>query len=408
VFLNNSAYHYNISSEDNLFEAFQLSHILKSTSMKTDFNRFVGKSEINFGLDMTRYSIHPGDYGPNGDSSLVIEQSLAKEHAWEGALYFDDKITLSDLLAVEAGIRVSGFHTLNPTTFYIGPEFRLAMNLRMSDQTSFKINYNRTRQYLHLLSNSAAIAPTDIWKLSDVNLLPQIGDQFAAGYYKTFRKSHFEFSAELYFKNIRNLIDFKSGANLVMNENIENDVVPVKGKAYGFELTLKKSEGKLRYNLGYTFSRIFQKSITAKTIDRINSGKWFPANFDKPHDLVITSNYLISRRVSFSGNFTWSSGRPITFPIASYIIYDNHLVHYSDRNKYRIPDYSRLDLSFTLNGNLRSNKLANPKWTFSFYNILARKNVYSIFFKKDGDVIKGYKLSVFGRAIPSITYNFDF
>jgi hypothetical protein len=142
--------------------------------------------------------------------------------------------------------------------------------------------------------------------------------------------------------------------------------------------------------------------------DNINAGNWFPANFDKPHDLSVTFYYLLSRRFSFSSNYVYSTGRPITFPVATYVMYENHLVHYSDRNKYRIPYYSRLDLSIKVNGNLRSHKIANPNWTFSVYNVLGRENVYSIYFKQDGDQIKGYKLSVFGRAIPSVTFNFDF
>jgi len=432
----NSSYRYSLSSKEIPQEAFELSHRLSNTSLKANFNRFSGKHEMNFGLDLSRYYLKPGDFTPNNDSSLVIPRALEKEYALESALYIDDKIALSDFLSVEAGLRVSGFFSFGPQSVtiynpefpksnstiedtlnfsdnelirrYAGPEYRLSLNFRLSEKSSFKINYNRTRQYLHLLSNSASISPTDIWKLSDYYLSPQIGDQVAAGYYELFRKRHLELSAEIYYKSLRNMIDFKGGANIIMNENIEKDIVPVKGKAYGIELTLKKTEGKLNYNIGYTYSRIFQKSLGDFAIDRINSGQWFPANFDKPHDLSITCNYLVSRRVSFSGNYALSSGRPITFPIASYIIYDNKVVHYSDRNKYRIPDHSRLDLSLTVNGNLKSNKLAHSSWTFSIYNVLARKNVYSIYFKRDGDAIKGYKLSIFGRAIPSVTYNFDF
>ena len=193
-----------------------------------------------------------------------------------------------------------------------------------------------------------------------------------------------------------------------MDENIEKDIVNVRGKAYGFELVFKKTEGKIRYTVGYTYSRTFVKSIGSFSEEIINSGKWFPANFDKPNDLVVTFNYFYSRRFSFSSNYTWSTGRPITFPVATYVMYDNILVHYSDRNKYRIPDYSRLDLSFNISGNLRAHKMAHPNWTFSVYNIFGRQNVYSIYFRKEGELVKGYKLSVFGRAIPSVTFSFDF
>jgi hypothetical protein len=284
----------------------------------------------------------------------------------------------------------------------------MSLNFRISDKNSFKINYNRTRQYLHLLSNSTSISPTDTWKLSDYNLKPQIGDQIAIGFYQMLFNGTIETSAEIYYKGIKNMADFKGGANLIMNENIEQDIVSVKGKSYGLELLFKKSEGKLRFTLGYTYARTFIRSLSTLKEEIINEGKWFPANFDKPNDLTFTFNYLLSRRFSFSSNYTWSTGRPITFPVATYIMYDDLLVHYSDRNKYRIPDYSRLDLSFRIGGSLRLRQIAHPNWTFSVYNLLGRKNVYSIYFKKEGDVINGYKLSVFGQAIPSVTFSFDF
>jgi hypothetical protein len=419
-----------------VMEAFVLSHKINSTGFKADFNWFLGKNEINFGLDLTKYSIQPGSYLPNSDSSLVISRRIEKEQAWEGALYLDDKFFLTKFLSVNFGIRMSDFYSLGPQEVmtynpgyskskstiidtlnfrngaiirrYSGPELRISLNFRISDRNSFKINYNRTRQYLHLLSNSASISPTDTWKLCDYYLKPQIGDQIAIGFYKMLFKNSFEASAELYYKGIRNMIDFKGGANIIMEDNIEQDIVNVKGKAYGLELVLKKTEGKIRYSIGYTYSRTFLKSISTFSEEIINAGKWFPANFDKPSDLTVTFNYILSRHYSFSADYTWSTGRPITYPVATYQIFDNVLVHYSDRNKYRIPDYSRLDLSLKISGSLRSNRIAHPYWTFSVYNLLGRQNVYSIYFKKVEDIYKGYKLSVFGRAILTVTFNFDF
>jgi hypothetical protein len=284
----------------------------------------------------------------------------------------------------------------------------VSLNFRLNEKNSVKVNYNRTLQYMHLLSNSTSISPTDAWKLCDTYLKPQKGDQVALGYYRVMHRNLYEFSAEVYYKSIRNMVDFKGGTDLIMNETLEQDLVPVKGKAYGLELVLRKTEGRVRYSLGYTYARTFVKSTGSFREELINNGKWFPASFDKPHDLVATFSYLFSRRFSFSSNYTYSTGRPITFPVATYIIYNNMLVHYSDRNRYRIPDYARLDISFRFNGNLRSKKIAHPGWTFSIYNLLGRENVYSVYFKKEGDVVKGYKLSVFGRAIPSLTFSFDF
>ena len=434
--VNNSSYNYDITSQYLTSEAFVLSHKINSTSLKADFNWFLGRNEINFGLDMTKYTVTPGSYLPYNDSSLVIPHTIEEERAWESSLYIDDKFQLTDFLSVNAGLRMSTFFSLGPqnvmiynpeyskskstiidtlnfkpgsvTRKYVGPEFRVSLNFRVSDKNSIKLNYNRTRQYLHLLSNSTTISPTDTWKLSDYYLKPQIGDQVAIGFYEMLFRNNFEASAEVYYKEIRNMVDFKGGTDLIMDENIEKDIVNVKGKAYGLELVLKKTEGKLRYSIGYTYSRTFVKSIGIFSDEIINGGKWFPANFDKPHDLVVTFNYLFSRRLSFSSNYVYSTGRPITYPIATYVVSNKIMVTYSDRNEYRIPYYSRLDLSLRVSGNLRSHRIAHPFWTFSIYNVLGRQNVYSIYFKKVGELVNGYKLSVFGRAIPSVTFSFDF
>jgi hypothetical protein len=436
VSVNNSSYVYDISSQNTPTEAFVLSHKVKSTGFIADFNWFLGRNEINFGADVTKYDVAPGNYLPYNDSSLVIPHKIEKEHAWEGALYFEDKFIFSDFLSINFGVRMSGYLSLGPKQVMLyNPEFskststiidtlnfksgniiskygglepRVSLNFRISDKNSIKINYNRTRQYVHLLSNSTSIAPTDTWKLCDYYFKPQIGDQVAAGFYEMLFKNNFEASAELYYKRITDMVDFKGGTNLVMDENIEKDIINVRGKAYGLELVLKKTEGKIRYSIGYTYSRTFLKSLGTFSDEIINSGKWFPANFDKPNDLVVTFNYIFSRRVSLSSNYTWSTGRPITYPIATYFVSDKLVVTYSDRNEYRIPDYSRLDISLKVSGNLKSHRLAHPYWTFSVYNLLGRQNVYSIYFKQNYLVVDGYELSIFGRPIPSVTFNFDF
>lgn len=436
VTINNSFYKYNVSSKSVSTEAFVLSHRTNSTGLKADFNWFKGRNEINFGLDINNYSILPGSYLPAGDSSLVSSTYIDKERAWEGALYIDDKLILTNFMSVNFGMRFSSFYSLGPGTVmiyspyysksrstitdtlnykagevsrkYSGPELRISLNFRISDKNSLKLNYNRTRQYIHLLSNSTSISPTDTWKLSDYYIKPQIGDQIAMGFYQMLFNNGIETSAEIYYKSIKNMLDFKGGTNLIMDEAISEDIVNVKGKAYGLELTLKKTEGKLRYSLSYTYARTFVKSVSSFNEEIINAGNWFPANFDKPHDLVVTLNYILSRRFSFSADYTYSTGRPITYPVATYPMYSNILIHYSDRNKYRIPDYSRLDLSFQVSGNLKLHKIAHPNWTFSIYNLLGRQNVYSVYFQRDNDMITGYKLSVFGQAIPTVTFSFDF
>jgi hypothetical protein len=433
---NNSNYRYDVSSESTPTEGFVLSHKINSTGLKADFNLYQGRNEINYGGDLTRYSVLPGSYQPENDSSLVVPKTIEREKGVEAALYVEDKFKVTDYFSINGGLRFSSYMAFGKASFplfdpdysrsgstitdtvnfrknqiyktYAGPEYRISLNFRTSLRSSVKVNYNRTRQYLHLLSNTTSISPTDTWKLSDYYLKPQIGDQYAVGYYQMLFKGSIQASAELYYKEIKNMVDFKGGTNLIMNEDIEKDVVNVKGRAYGMELAIKKDEGRVRWSLGYTYSRTLLKSLGKFSDEIINNGNWFPANFDRPNDLVGTFNFLFSRRYSFSANYTWSTGRPITYPVSTYYMDDMLLVHYSDRNKYRIPDYMRLDLSFKVSGNLRSHKIANPNWVFSVYNLFGRQNVYSIYFRNENKVIKGYKLSVFGRAIPSLTFNFDF
>ncbi|MDP4222900.1 MAG: TonB-dependent receptor [Bacteroidota bacterium] len=434
--LNNSFYKYNVSSLRVPREAFTLSHRLNSTGLKTDFNWFPGRNEFNFGADLVRYDVIPGDYMPSGDSSIVIPHSIERQRAYESALYFEDKFIVTDYLSVNAGVRLSSFFALGPQTVftynpefsrsassvtdtlnfgrfdnyktYVGPELRLSVNLRLNDNSSLKLNYNHTIQYLHLLTNTAAIAPTDTWKLSDYHIRPQSGDQVAAGYYRMLNNNKIEVSAEIYYKKMDNMVDFKGGTNLIMNDYIERDLINVRGKAYGVELIVKKPEGRIRWSVGYSWSRVLLRSKGSFDDELINSGKWFPANYDRPQDLILSLNYIYSRRVSLSANYNFSSGRPVTYPVSSFKIGDIVITQYSERNQYRIPDYSRLDLSVKISGTLRSKKIANPHWIFSIYNVTGRNNVYSAFFKNVNNTVRGYYLSVFARPIPSLSFNFDF
>lgn len=434
--MNNSNYNYDITSIDPVTEGFLLSHSINSTGFRDDFNWFRGRHELNFGIDMTAYGVNPGSYMPKGDSSLVYANAIDRERALESAFYFDDKFSLYENISVNAGIRFSSFFAVGPRSVliynpeyqmtastitdtinyrnnslyktYAGPEIRLSVNFRLDDKSSLKVNYNNTRQYLHLLSNTTSISPTDTWKLSDTYIKPQLGDQYALGYYRMFHNNSIETSVEVYYKNISHMVDFKGGTRLVMNDNVETDLLNVKGKSYGAELMIKRTKGKIRGSLSYTYSRTLIKSTGTFSDEILNNGNWFPSSFDRPNDLIISLNYLISRRFSFSGNYTYSTGRPITFPVASYHFDNILLIHYSDRNRYRLPDYSRLDFSFKVSGNLKSHKIANPYWTFSIYNLLGRENVYSVYFKNENNLITGYKLSIFGRAIPTVTFSFDF
>jgi hypothetical protein len=264
------------------------------------------------------------------------------------------------------------------------------------------------RQYIQMLSNTTAITPTDIWKLSDTNIKPQIGDQYAVGFYKNLRNNQVETSFEAYYKDTKSTIDYKDGAELLLNEHIETDVTQAKGKAYGFEFLVKKPSGKLNGWISYTYSRTWLKTTGAFRDERVNRGEYYPASYDKPHALNFIGNYKFSRRFNFSLNMVYSTGRPITVPLVKYETGGAQRVYYSDRNQSRIPDYFRTDISINIEGNHRIKKLAHSSWTVALYNLTGRQNAYSVYFTSQNGVIKGYKLSIFGRPIPTITYNFKF
>jgi hypothetical protein len=274
--------------------------------------------------------------------------------------------------------------------------------------TSVKFGYTRMTQYLHMLSNTTAIAPTDSWKLSDPYLRPQVGDQFGAGLYRNFFGNSLETSLELYYRNLKNVIDYRGGAALVMNDHIETDVLNGKGQAYGAELMVKRTKGKISGWVSYSYSRIFHRIENENPLWEVNGGDYFPANYDKPNNLSVVGNFRLSRRLSLSSTVDYSTGRPVTFPRASFIFMRTERLQYSERNEFRIPDYFRWDLSINLEGNLKINKLAHSSLSLALYNLTGRRNAYSVFFRTEGKYVKGYKLSVFGQPIPTITYNFRF
>jgi hypothetical protein len=257
-----------------------------------------------------------------------------------------------------------------------------------------------------LLTNNAAIAPTDIWKLSDPNIRPQWGDQVSIGYYRNIKVDKYEFSVEAYHRNMKNLIDFRSGASLILNNAIEQSVLRTDGRAYGAEFLLRKNTGKLNGWISYTYSRSLLRTAQDEMAEKINDGEWYPNNFDQPHNAVLVGNYALSKRFSTSINANYSTGRPITLPVAKFNYGGSERVYFSDRNAYRIPDYFRIDFSINIEGNHKVRKLAHSSWSIGVYNLLGRRNPYSVYFTPVNGVLQGYQLSIFAEPIPFITYNF--
>ena len=432
-----SKYGYNMGSTANPVNAFKIGYDINQSGVKADFSYFPNsRHKIDFGVQSNYYSLNSGSYLPVGEQSIVEPQILETEQGIESALYISDRFEFSRKFSIYAGLRYSLYSYLGPKTVYQyqpgkplspetttgerkyddgemietyhGPEYRFSLRYSVGDQSSLKLSFNRMRQYIHMISNTAAISPLDIWKLSDSYIRPQVGDQISIGYYKNFRHNTVEASAEIYYKKNRDMLEYKGGAELILNEQLETNLIRGQGKSYGVEILFKKKTGKFNGWVSYTYSRSLIQANGTYLEEQINGGEYYPTNYDKPHDFTLVSNYKFSRRFSFSTNFTYSTGRPITYPVAKYLYEGSSRVHYSDRNQFRIPDYYRLDISVNIEGNHKIKKLAHSSWTLAVYNLTGRKNVYSIYFVTESGHVNGYKLSIFGQAIPTITYNFKF
>lgn len=433
----NDRYEYNISSDKNPLNAYSLAYKINQSYFNTNINYFINsKHTLDFGFNTLYYRLNPGDYLPVGNQSLVVPQRMQQEQALESAIYISDKFNITRDLSLDAGIRYSMFNYLGPyevnnyqpgvskieenitgTTLYgknkiintyHGPEVRIGLRQMLNNTTSIKAGYNSLRQYIHMLSNTAAIAPTDIWKLSDPNIQPQFGDQVSLGVYKNLKSNTIELSVEGYYKRIKNFLDFKSGAVLVLNTHVETEVARTRGKAYGAEFLAKKLTGKLNGWISYTYSRILLMADRAETGEMINNGLYYPANYDKPHDATLVSNYRFSHRFSTSLNATYSTGRPITLPIGRFYYADGERTLYGPRNGHRIPDYFRVDFSMNIEGNHKIHQKTHNSWTIGVYNLTGRRNPYSVYYVSENGVVNGYKLSIFGSAIPFVNFNIRF
>ncbi len=430
-------YNYDVASDRNPVNAYELKFGINQYYLKAHFNYYLNsRHTIDYGVNFINYKLNPGSYSPKGSESLVAVDIIEQERALESAIYLNDKFDISSSLSVEAGIRYSLFNALGPKSVnlyadgmpkteenlietvpygkgkfiktYGGPEYRVSIRQMLGVNASIKAGFNTQRQYIHMMSNTAAMAPTDIWKLSDPNIRPQRGSQVSLGYYHNLKSNTIETSVEVYYKKIQDYLDYKSGANLVMNSSIETDVINTKGRAYGVELMIKKPIGKLNGWISYTWSRILLRQDDPMVGEVINDGEEYPANYDKPNDVTVIGNYRINHRFSISLNGTYSTGRPITLPIGRYYYAGSYRTVYDKRNAHRIPDYFRADFSMNIDGNHKVNQKFHNSWTIGVYNITGRKNPFSVYYVSEAGAINGYKLSIFGSAIPFVTYNVRF
>lgn len=429
-------YNYTLDSQRSPERVFDLSYSINQLNLNADFDLFLNeKHAIKFGSVLTGYQLDPGRIEP-GISSNIIPVDLETERGIEAAVYIGDEFTISPKFTLYGGLRLSGFGLVGPQQVYVYPpgltreeiyitdtinydkgeliktypglEYRFSMRYLLRPNLSLKFSIDNTRQNIHLLTNTTAIAPTDVWRLSNTYIKPQVGTQYSAGIYQTFYRTGLELSLEGYYKKVQNLLEYKSGADLLVNEVLETDIINAEGRSYGVELQVRKRSGKLTGWLSYTYSRSEVRTPGTFLEEQINSGSYYPSNFDQPHNLSLVSNYKVNRRINFSVNSTYHTGRPTTLPFAQYQFNGQVLPFFTERNQYRIPYYLRFDLAVNLEGNHKVNKVAHGSWTFAVYNLLGRNNAFSVYTQAGDNGAEVYQLSIFSQPIPTITYNFKF
>lgn len=436
--LTHSRYNYEVGDLQDSTRASVLDAGFAISEGRWNLTRFWGeRHQVDAGVNLARYEFAPGELRPEGDFSLIIPETLDQEQAWDMSVYVNDEFNITPDLTLNLGLRYNHYRAVGPKDVavyaqgvpispgavvdsiqygsgetiaqYQGFEPRVALRIGLDSRSSVKLSYNRMRQNMHLISNTTSITPTDIWKLSDTYVRPQIGDQYALGYFRNAISNVIESSVEVYYKDIKNLVEYKDGAEILMNDQLETDLLSGIGKAYGVEFYLAKNLGRLTGWLSYTYSRTLRKVEGEYADERINLGDWYPSNFDKPHDFTVVGNYQFTRRIRLGFNFTYSTGRPVSLPEGTYRVGNQDIAHFSARNQYRVADYHRLDISFSVDGNLKKKKKWDSSWTFAVYNLYGRNNPYSVFFRNDsGGTLNAYQLSILGRPFPSVTYNFKF
>ena len=402
-----------------------ITSFIQDLHFKEDLQYYASSSnKVNFGIDVIDHTTSPGVITAS-DRSSFNPLSLQNKHALESAAYFSHDISLSPAWNINYGLRAGLFTVMGPGDFYtydkagntldttsyasgkvvknyFNLEPRLSTSYKLSSSSSIKLAYTRTTQNLHLLSNSTSANPTDVWIPSSNNVRPEIADQVSAGYYRNFSNNRYEFSSEVYYRNMQHQIDYKNGAQLIANANVESQVIFGKGRAYGLELFAKKKYGKFNGWISYTLSR------TERQFAEVNEGRYFPANQDRTHNLSIVGIYKVSKKWTLSADFTYYSGNAVTWPSGKYEVNGQVAYLYVERNAYRMPSYNRLDIGATLQG--KKTKKFDSNWNFSIYNLYGRENPYSITFRTDpGDPTKTQALQyALFRWVPSVTYNFKF
>ncbi|MFC1606356.1 carboxypeptidase-like regulatory domain-containing protein [Candidatus Latescibacterota bacterium] len=430
LFLNSSLiyskfdYAFNIEDESENTNI-ELSSSIRDINLKEDFEYFIGpENMVKFGFNGIYHTFLPGKISVT-DADSTDNFAINKKHTLEMATYIGHEYGLTDKLKVNYGLRYSLFSVIGPGkvyTFnsegvvdserdfkrrkiiktYSGPEPRFAATYQLNPVSSMKLSYARNRQYINLLSNTASSTPFDIWHPSTSIVEPQVADQTALGYFRNYMENQYETSFEIYYKDMKHQVDYKTGANLFFNEYIESALVFGKGWSYGTEYFLRKKTGSLTGWIGYTLAR------TERKYDQINEGKPYPSRYDRTHDFSIVGNYKHNAKWTFSLSWVFHSGDAVTFPSGKYMIDGKTVSFYTERNGYRMPSYHRLDIGVTYYK--KKKKRYQAFYNFSLYNAYGRKNAFVIYFRENEDnpdITEAVRATLF-TFFPSMTYNFTF
>ena len=436
-----SDYYYGLQLD---FVGFDWKSGIKNLNFKFDLKNYYSNIfQFNYGLNVIYYDFNPGTIGPLTPDSGFNFSRLNKKYAFENSTYFDVIHKINSQLSMRYGIRLNQFLRLrqnglqqyanddplyydndlkiydpatplagnfdnNSSVFktYNNIEPRINISYSFNNQ-SIKASYNRLNQYLHLISNTSSPTPLDIWVPSGPYIKPQRLDQYALGYYK--RIKNIKIETEIFYKKIKNRLDYIDGADLVANDNIETVILPGKSRAYGFEILLKKSEGRHKFMVAYTLSKSEQKTPGRNSLeDGINFSNWYNTPYDKPHDFSINSEYILSKKLKIVGNFIYQTGQPTNYPNSQYTYMNLNVPNYGKRNSQRLPNYHRMDINLTLTPE-KKNKKIESSWVFGIYNLYDRDNASSIIFRRNNETLKNeaVQISIFG-IVPSVTYNFKF
>jgi CarboxypepD_reg-like domain/TonB-dependent Receptor Plug Domain len=389
------------------------------------------KHKLEWGANAIFYRFSPGNIQRTKETSAINPKTLPDEQGRELATYLSYDWTVSKRVSIQAGARYSMFQNLGPAQVFVyqpnqpitqetitdtlryakgqtnfdggGFEPRFLFKYELNDRQSLKLSYNRTRQYLHLITNTTAISPVDFWKMANRYTPPQMADQFSVGYYRNLKDNTYVTYVEGFYKKMEHLVEYKDGASLLLNDHLETELLSANGYSYGAEVSLQKNKGRLTGFVNYTWSRAWVAALASFPSELVNQGKYYPSLFDKPHNINISGQWFMGAGWSISTNFVYQTGRPITYPDGKYTYNDALVYNYSSRNMSRLPDYHRLDLSLSRDGRRTKDQRRYSILNISFYNLYARRNPYSIFFKQYYGYSKSYRLSVLGTVIPSIT-----